>query len=184
MGEISDYYALTKLRVYKGIFMKVRRSNMLWSISMFFLAYCACWLNMLLYRAENLKNAGNSQLFIDGTDFTPAVELGETAANGAVSFFTSVGYGIFIFIISLVVAIVFKLAVIKKMAAYEAAYKTKMFVFKVMAFFSLGLSVLITRFNYIFTCLIYTGIWCVVVYFILVLPLRKLQGELVSEDLE
>ena len=145
---------------------------MLWAVGIIFLVICTCVCNFTLYMMGKQKTP--EQLVVDGADFTPAVDLGGTMIRGAASFLLTIGCGIFIIIISLAVCLILRFLVIKKISGDAVDFRTKMNLFKIMALVSVIMSLVITAFKLMFSSLLYTGIWTLIAYLILIIPLKKL----------
>ncbi len=152
--------------------MNKRNSNMLWAVGIIFLTIFTCVCNFALYLMEKPKTP--DQLIVDGADFTPAVELGENMIQGAAVFLMTIGYGIAIIILSLVICLILRFLVIRKISGDAVDYRTKMNLFKIMAVLSVVISLVFTAFKLMFSSFVYTGLWTLIAYLILIIPLKKL----------
>ena len=118
-------------------------------------------------------DTNGSSAYVDGTDMSAAAELTESAVIGAVSFVTSVGYGIFITILAVVLSFVLKAVTLSKNDVIAPpSYTWSLYVFLGMTVFSTLLNIIMTKGSLIAESLIYNGIWALLLFLIYMLPLR------------
>lgn len=135
------------------------------------LAYFSVGYSYGAYRAkmpDSFVDTNNiNNVIVDGSDFTPFVNLAGEGINGLMAFVTSGIYIVIIFVVSLVLVIPFRLIALRKdseVSKQEADITKCSFI--AVSVLSLLLGLILTKGSVLGLMLVYTGIWMLILFFV------------------